>query len=146
MKREYPNQPIVGIGAVILEKGRIVLVKRGVEPGKNRWSIPGGAVKLGETIRDAVLREAKEESGLIIRILVDRPLDAIDNIMADESAQLQYHYALLQFLACPKSGTLRPGGDVLDAIWVSLGDVEGFNLTDSFRSFFRKHRKELEQF
>lgn len=146
LRREYPNQPVVGVGAVVLEEGRIILVRRGVEPGKGKWSIPGGAVKLGEKVRDAVVREAEEESGLKVEIMDARPLDTVDSIIMDENKQLQYHYALLQFLARPESGTLRPGGDVLDARWVSLKEVETFDLTDSFRSFFRKHRNELEEF
>ena len=117
-----------------------------MEPGKGKWSIPGGAVKLGERVRDAVVREAEEESGLKVEIMDARPFDAVDSIMMDENKKLQYHYALLQFLARPESGTLRPGGDVLDARWVSLKEVETYDLTNSFRSFFRKHRSKLEEF
>lgn len=144
MRREYPTQPIVGVGALIVHEGKLVLVKRGVQPDKGRWSIPGGAVELGERVRDAVLREAKEESGLDIDIKVNRPLDAIDNVLLDENGRLQFHYVLLQFLAQPKGGTLKPGGDVLDSRWVLLKDVEKYDLTEAFRSFFKKHRNELE--
>ena len=144
LRREYPTQPIVGVGALIVHEGKLVLVKRGVEPDKGKWSIPGGAVELGERVRDAVLREAKEESGLDIDIKANRPLDAIDNVLSDENGRLQFHYVLLQFLAHPKGGTLKPGGDVLDARWVLLEDVEEYDLTAAFRSFFKKHRNELE--
>ena len=146
MRREYPTQPIVGVGALIMHQGKLLLVKRGVEPGRGKWSIPGGAVELGERVRDAVFREAKEESGLDIEIMVARPLDVVDNILADEKGRLRFHYILLQFLARPKSGTLKPAGDVLDARWVSLKDVEKYDLTKSFRLFFKKHRDELERF
>lgn len=146
MRREYPTQPIVGVGAVIVDEGKLLLVKRGVEPGKGKWSIPGGAVELGEKVRDAVVREAEEESGLKVEIVIDRPLDTVDNIMMDENKRLQYHYVLLQFLIRPKSGTPRSGGDVLDAKWVSLDEVETYDLTTSFRSFFKRHRNELEGF
>lgn len=129
-----------------MHEGKLVLVKRGVQPGKGKWSIPGGAVELGERVRDAVSREAKEESGLDIEIVVDRPLDVIDNILSDEKGRLRFHYILLQFLSRPKSGTLKPASDVLDAQWVSLKDVEKYDLTRSFRLFFRKHRDELERF
>lgn len=146
MRREYPTQPIVGVGALIVHDGRLVLVKRGVEPDKGRWSIPGGAVELGEKARAAAVREAKEECGLDIEIVVDRPMDEVDNITRDEEGGFRYHYVLLQFLARPKGGNLKPGGDVLDAKWIPLEEVETYELTKSFRSFFKKHRNELEGF
>ncbi len=139
-------QPIVGVGALIREDEKLVLVKRGVQPGKGKWSIPGGVVELGERIRDAVLREAKEESGLDIEIKDDRPLDVVENIFLDEKERLQFHYVMLQFLARPKGGTLKPASDVVDAQWVPLKDVEKYDLTNSFRLFFQEHRDELENF
>jgi len=145
LRREYPRQPIVGVGALIIHDGRLVLVKRGVEPSRGRWSIPGGAVELGEGVREAVLREAREECGLDIEILNERPMDAVDNISRDEEGGLRYHYVLLQFLTRPRGGKLTPGSDVLDAKWVPLEEVETFDLTESFRSFFKKHRSELKK-
>ena len=73
MRREYPSHPIVGVGAVIVQGGMLLIVKRGVEPGRGKWSIPGGAVDLGEKARESVVREAKEECGLRIEIIEDRP-------------------------------------------------------------------------
>ena len=144
MGREYPSNPIVGVGAVIVQDGRLLIVKRGVEPGKDKWSIPGGAVDLGEEIRDAVVREAKEESGLDIQIIEERPMDAVDSIFIDSEGHFKYHYILLQFLSYPKGGTLKPSSDVLDAKWVPLDEVEKYDLTKSFRAFFKKHRNELK--
>ena len=144
MRREYPSHPIVGAGAVIVEGGRLLIVKRGVEPGRGKWSIAGGAVDLGEKVREAVVREAKEECGLDIEIIEDRPMDAVDNISIDQERRFKYHYVLLQFLARPKGGTLEPSSDVLDAKWVPLEEVEEYDLTRSFRAFFRKHGNELE--
>jgi len=143
LRREYPSQPIVGVGAVIVQDGKLVLVKRGVEPGKGRWSIPGGAVELGEGVRDTAVREAKEECGLDIELVEDTPMDAIDNMIMGENERLRYHYVLLQFLARPSGGTLRPGGDVTEVRWVPLEEVDTYNLTNTFRLFFKKHRKEL---
>ncbi len=145
MRREYPRQPIVGVGALIVHDGRLVLVKRGVEPDKGGWSIPGGAVDLGERVREAAVREAGEECGLDIEIAVDRPMDVVDSVYTDEKGGFRYHYVLLQFLARPRGGKLKPGSDVLDAKWVPLEDVETYDLTKSFRSFFKKHRNELEK-
>ena len=144
MRREYPMQPIVGVGAVIVQGRKLVLVKRGVEPGKGKWSVPGGAVELGEGVRDTAMREAKEECGLDIELVGDKPMDAIDNMIVGENERLRYHYILLQFLARPSGGTLRAGSDVTEVRWVSLEEVEKYNLTNTFLLFFRKHRQELE--
>ena len=146
MRREYPAQPIVGVGALIVHDGRIILVRRGVDPGKGRWSIPGGAVNLGEKVRKAAVREAEEECGLNIEIAIDRPMDVVDSTRKDEKGRLRYHYVLLQFLARPHGGKLKAGSDVLDAKWVPLEEVETYELTKAFRSCFKKHRQELEAF
>jgi 8-oxo-dGTP diphosphatase len=143
LRREYPSQPIVGVSAVIVQDGKLVLVKRGVEPGKGKWSIPGGAVELGEGVRDAAIREAKEECGLDIKLVRDTPMDAIDNMIEGERGRLQYHYVLLQFLTRPMGGTLRAGSDVTEVKWVPLEEVDAYDLTNTFRLFFKKHRKEL---
>lgn len=140
MRREYPTQPIVGVAAVIVQNGKLVLVRRGVEPEKGKWSIPGGAVELGETVRDTAIREAKEECGLDIELVGDRPMDALDKMVPGEKGRLQYHYVLLQFLARPKGGTLKPTSDVTEARWVPLEEVETYDLTNSLRLFFKKHR------
>ena len=136
----------MGVGAVIVQDGKLVLVRRGVEPDKGKWSIPGGGVKLGETVRDTAVREAKEECGLDIELVGDRPMDALDKMVPDEKGRLQYHYVLLQFLARPKGGTLKPTSDATEARWVPLEEVKRYNLTNSFRAFFKKHQKELEGF
>jgi ADP-ribose pyrophosphatase YjhB (NUDIX family) len=144
LRREYPTQPIVGVGALIVDNGRLVLVKRGVESDRGGWSIPGGAVDLGERVRETAVREAEEECGLDIEIAVDRPMDVVDSVYTDEKGGFRYHYVLLQFLARPRGGKLKPGSDVLDAKWVPLEEVETYNLTKSFRSFFKRHQEELE--
>jgi len=135
----------VGVGALIVHEGKLILVKRGVEPAKGKWSIPGGAVELGERIRDALIREVKEECGLNVEIALETPMDAIDNITAGKDGHLQYHYVLLQFLVQLKGGTLKPASDAADAKWVPLDEVEKYNLTKSFRSFFKKHQEELRR-
>jgi ADP-ribose pyrophosphatase YjhB (NUDIX family) len=144
LRREYPSQPIVGVSAVIVQDGKLVLVKRGVEPGKGKWSIPGGAVELGEGVRDTAVREAKEECGLDIKLVGDTPMDAIDNIIVDENERLRYHYIVLQFLARPIGGTLRSGSDAAEAKWVPLEKVGAYDLANTFRLFFEKHQKELD--
>jgi len=145
LRRRYPSQPVVGVGAVIVDCGRLVLVRRGAEPALGKWSFPGGAVELGEAVRDAVVRETKEECGLDVELVEEAPMDAYDILTSDESGRLRYHYVLLQFLAQPKGGVLKPTSDATDARWVPLEEVETYDLTASVRSFFRKHRKELEK-
>jgi 8-oxo-dGTP diphosphatase len=145
LKREYPVQPVVGVGIIILDCGRLVLMKRGAEPSLGKWSFPGGAVELGESVRDAAVREAKEECGLNIKLAEDTPLDAYDIIKLDDSGHLQYHYVLLQFLANLKEGTLKPTSDVKESRWVPLEEVEKYDLTDSVRLFFGRHLKELKK-
>ena len=146
LRQEFPEQPIVGVGAVILQNESIVLVKRAAEPGKGKWSIPGGVVNLGEKVRDAVIREAKEECSLKIELLLNRPLDVVDMMVKDDIGRLKYHYVLLQFLSKPESGTLAASSDASDALWAALDAVEEYELTDSFRSFFKEHRDELRSF
>jgi len=145
VKREYPMRPIVGVGAVILQENKLLLVKRRAEPGKGRWSIPGGSVHLGEKVRDATIREAKEESGLDIEIVDDRPLDVFDSIITDERDRTKYHFTLLEFLAIPKGGTLKAAEDAAEARWVPLDEVKKYDLTNSFRAFFEKHENELKK-
>jgi 8-oxo-dGTP diphosphatase len=145
MRREYPLQPIVGVGAVIVDCGRLLLVKRGAEPARGKWSFPGGVVELGEAVREAVVRETREECGLDVELVEDTPMDAYDILTLDKDERLQYHYVLLQFLARPKQGILKPTSDAIDARWVLFEDVEKYDLAESVRSFFVKHRKELEK-
>jgi 8-oxo-dGTP diphosphatase len=145
LRREYPCQPVVGVGVVIVECGKLVLVRRGAEPALGKWSFPGGAVELGEVVRDAAVREAKEECGLDVELVEDTPMDVYDILTMDENGRLRYHYVLLQFLARPKRGQLEPTSDVTDARWVPLEEVENYDLTESVRLFFRKHRNELEK-
>lgn len=145
MKREYPMRPIVGAGAVILQEGKLLIVKRKAEPGRGRWSIPGGTVHLSEKVRDAAIREAKEESGLDIEIIDDRPLDAFDSIITDDRSRTQYHFTLLEFLAKPKGGSLKAAEDASDARWIPLDEVKKYDLTSSFRTFFEKHEDTLKK-
>jgi 8-oxo-dGTP diphosphatase len=145
LRREYPSQPVVGVGVVIVDCGRLVLVRRGAEPALGKWSFPGGAVELGEAVRDAAVREAREECGLDVELVDGVPMDVYDILKVDEGGRLRYHYVLLQFLARPREGVLKPTSDVTDARWVSLEEVEKYDLTESVRLFFRKHRNELEK-
>lgn len=143
LNREYPTRPIVGAGALILENGKLLLIKRGAKPGQGRWSIPGGLVELGELVQNAVVREVKEECGLDIE--VERLIDVFDSITRDEKGRVQYQFVVVNFLAKIKGGILKNADDVLEARWTSLNEVEKYNLTNSFRAFFQKHHESLKQ-
>jgi ADP-ribose pyrophosphatase YjhB (NUDIX family) len=133
----------VGVGALIVKNGKLLLIKRAAKPGQGRWSIPGGLVELGERVQDAVVREVKEECGLDIE--VERLVDVFDSITRDEKGRIQYQFVVVNFLAEIRGGTLKNADDVLEAKWVPLDEVEQYNLTNSFRTFFQKHYEKLKQ-
>ncbi|MGE5323252.1 MAG: NUDIX hydrolase [Actinomycetota bacterium] len=126
MKREYPDRPIVGVGAVIVNAGRVLLVKRGAPPLLGEWSLPGGVVEIGETLRAAAEREAREETGLIVQ--AGEVLEVLDRIIPGENGRAQYHYVLIDFLCRATGGELRAGGDAADAAWAGEAELEKFKL------------------
>jgi 8-oxo-dGTP diphosphatase len=126
MKREYPDRPIVGVGAVIVDAGRVLLVKRGAPPLLGEWSLPGGVVEIGETLRAAAEREAREETGLIIE--AGEVLEVLDRIIPGENGRAQYHYVLIDFLCRVKGGELRAGEDAADVAWAKEEELERFKL------------------
>jgi 8-oxo-dGTP diphosphatase len=146
LKREYPVQPVVGVGAVVVDSGNVLLVQRAVEPSLGKWSFPGGAVELGEAVRVAVVRETLEETCIEIELIQDTPMDAYDIVEWDKQGKLWYHYVLLQFLAKPKTGILQPTSDAKDARWVSLTEVNSYDLAESVRLFIQKHFKQLQKY
>ncbi|MHB1020981.1 MAG: NUDIX hydrolase [Acidobacteriaceae bacterium] len=116
MKREYPEAPIVGIGAVVLDGSRVLLVRRGKEPLKGEWALPGGALELGETLVEGVIREVREETGLDIK--PEALVEVFDRIYRNENGEVQYHYVLVDWLCRFTGGELRCGDDADDARWV----------------------------
>ncbi len=126
--REYPDAPRVGVGAVVLQDGHVLLVRRGRPPAQGKWSIPGGLVHLGETTEAAAVREVEEECGLTVRL--GGVAGVVDRIIADPDGRVRYHYVLIDYLAIPESGELRPGSDAADARWVPIGEVGRYETTE----------------
>lgn len=121
MGRLYPKQPLVGVGAVVVCSGNILLEKRENEPGRGKWSIPGGIVELGEEAKQTAVREVREETNLT----VEKPelIDVVDNVRA-----------------------LKASSDAAELRWVRLDDVENYALTETFREFFIKNYERLKNF
>jgi 8-oxo-dGTP diphosphatase len=126
-KRKYPDRPFVGVGAVIVQDGRVLIVKRKYDPLAGQWSIPGGAVELGETLEASVTREMFEETGLEIE--VGPVIEVFDRITRDEQGRVRYHFVLVDYLCWPAGGRLRAGSDVADAIFVHPSELEAYRLT-----------------
>jgi len=127
--RKYPEQPIVGVGAVIVNAGCVVLVKRAHEPLKGEWSLPGGSVEVGETLAEAVAREVREETGLEVR--VGSLIEALDRVHRGPEGQVEYHFVLLDYRCTIKSGTLAHGSDAADACWVRRDELARYGLSDA---------------
>lgn len=139
MQRQYPSQPLVGVGAIIMRGGKMMIVKRANEPAKGLWSVPGGVVELGEHLHDAIKREVREETGLEVDI--ERLVDAVDNIVFDEQGQVHYHYVLLDYLCRPRGGALKAADDVLEIRWVTLDALQSLPITPSLNRVIAKIRE-----
>jgi ADP-ribose pyrophosphatase YjhB (NUDIX family) len=123
VRREYPEAPIVGVGAVVIEGARVLLVRRGNAPLKGEWSLPGGALELGETLQQGVVREVLEETGLVVEPAA--MIEVLDRITRDEaSGRIHYHYVLIDFVCRVTGGTLLSGSDADEARWVGREELQ----------------------
>jgi 8-oxo-dGTP diphosphatase len=127
VKREYPTRPIVGVGAIILAAEGVVLVKRRYEPLAGQWSLPGGAVEVGERLEQSIAREVEEETGLVVE--VGPIVEVFDRILLDADGRVQYHFVLIDYLCRPIGGQLAAGSDVDAAVIVDPNALEPYALT-----------------
>jgi mutator protein MutT len=142
LNRLYPKQPIVGVGAVVIRDGKILLEKRRNDPGKGKWSIPGGVVELGENVNETVVREVKEETGLVVE--KPEPIDVVDNVSLDKDGRIKYHFVIIDFLVKLKGGTPKAASDAEEVRWVALDEVEEYDLTIAFREFLTRNKEKLQ--
>jgi mutator protein MutT len=126
MGREFPKRPLVGVGAVIIENGRILLVKRGNEPNKGKWSVPGGLVRIGESLIEALKREIREEVG--VEIEVDDVACVSEEIF--RNGEVKFHYVIIDFFARIVDGNVRPGSDAEEIRWVPINEVDKIEVVD----------------
>lgn len=129
--REYPAYPIPGVGALITDGKRVLLVKRGAEPGKGLWALPGGCPRVGERLEEALVREVKEETGLEVR--PKRVVGVFDVIVRDERGKVKYHYVLIDFEVEVIGGSLRPGGDAVEVRWFTPEELSKIPLSRTTR-------------
>jgi 8-oxo-dGTP diphosphatase len=137
--RSYPARPIVGVGAVIVDRGNVLLVRRAHPPLQGEWSLPGGAVEVGETMIDALVREVREETSLIVD--VGALVDVIERVQRDAQGQVEYHFIVADFLCRVTGGSLVPASDAEAARWVPLDELAPFRLTGQAVAVIDKARR-----
>ena len=136
MKREFPEVPLVGIGAIIIEGSHVLLVKRAHPPLQAEWSIPGGVLEVGELVREAAIREAREETGLIVE--PGELLGVYDRVLRDPEQRVQYHYVLIDFLCRRTGGELQAADDAAEVRWFNPDELPPLNLAEDTFDVIRK--------
>ena len=126
MKREYPESPLIGVGAVIVKDGRALLIKRGQPPLLGPWSLPGGVLECGESLREAAIREAREETGLTVE--VGEMLGVYERVIRSDDGRVRYHYVLIDFLCRPVVGELKASSDAAEAGWFTRDELPALEL------------------
>jgi 8-oxo-dGTP diphosphatase len=144
MNRQYPDQPLAGVGAIIFRGDEVLLIKRGSRPSLGKWSIPGGLVELGEGLDTAVRREVLEEVGLEVKVI--DLVAALDRVIRDENGRIEYHYILLDFLCEAAEGDPLAATDADECLFVPLKDLAGYDLTRGTETVIRRaYEKALEK-
>lgn len=136
LKREYPDRPILAVGAVVVKEGKVLLARRGVEPGRGLWSLPGGVVRSGEALKAAVIRELREECG--IEVAVEVIGEVAERIIPGADGRTRYHYVILDYRARWLRGDLRLSGEVEDARWVDPADLHQYQTTQGTEAVIRR--------
>ena len=143
MQRELPETPLVGVGAIIIEDARVVLVKRGHPPLQAEWSIPGGVLEVGELVREAAIREAREETGLTVE--PSELLGVYNRVLRNAEQRVQYHYVLIDFLCRRVAGELAAASDAAEVRWFTREELPALRLAEDTLDVIRKGFAELEK-
>jgi 8-oxo-dGTP diphosphatase len=125
--RRHPDRPIVAVGAVIFDGRRVLLVQRGQEPLRGAWSLPGGAVEIGETLDAALAREVLEETGLSVE--VGPVIDVLDRVQFDADGRVEYHYVIIDYMCRPFAGVVEHGSDAQAVCWAPIADLARLGVT-----------------
>lgn len=136
--RWYPQAPIAAVGAVVFKDGKILTIKRGQEPSKGKWSIPGGRIELGETAYEAAQREVREECS--IEVEIERVLDAANNIIRDGEGGVKYHFVIIDLLARYVSGEIKAETDAEECRWVTPQELVELDLTPMLREMLERQK------
>jgi 8-oxo-dGTP diphosphatase len=136
MNREYPDSPLVGVGAIIIDDGRVLLVKRGHPPLAGEWSIPGGVLELGETLREAAVREAREETCLAVEAA--ELLGVYDRVLRDDDGRTLYHFVLIDFLCSRVAGEARASDDADEVHWFTPAEIAELGLAEDTAQVIRQ--------
>jgi 8-oxo-dGTP diphosphatase len=136
MSREYPTFPIPGVAAVTIHKGKVLLVIRGKSPSLGKWGIPGGAVEVGETVEQAVVREVMEETNVVVKPV--KLIKVFDTISHDSEGKVRVHYVLLEYLCEYVSGEVKAASDAPDAKWVPLKEMDSIDMMENTRRFVKQ--------
>jgi 8-oxo-dGTP diphosphatase len=142
MQREFPEVPLIGVGAVIVENSRVVLVKRAHPPLQAQWSIPGGVLEVGELVREAAAREAREETGLVVEPL--ELLGVYDRVLRNPEQRVQYHYVLIDFLCRKVAGDLAAASDAEEVRWFTREELPALKLAEDTIDVIQKAFAALE--
>jgi 8-oxo-dGTP diphosphatase len=141
--RRYPTRPYLGVGALIFENGRILLVERGKDPLKGWWSLPGGIVETGEKLADAMRREVREETGLDVEVV--SMFEIFERVIPDDAGRAEYHYVLIDYLCKVVGGTLEAASDVSRAAWVSQHELRNHRVTEGTVAVVERAFAQLER-
>jgi ADP-ribose pyrophosphatase YjhB (NUDIX family) len=136
MKREFPEYPLIGVGAVIVQEARVLLIRRGQPPLLGEWSLPGGVLECGETLREAAMREAREETGLTIE--VGEMLGVYERLIRSDDGRVRYHYVLIDYLCRPAGGELEAGTDAAEVGWFRREELPALKLARDADDVVRK--------